>query len=51
MIEVSLTTEASNFKDAWLKLLPKLWQYVKTDCPELSDDFSEDVDLDELDDG
>ena len=51
MMEVALTTRAFKFRDAWLELLPKLWEYVKMDCPKLLQDCPEDEDADALDDG
>lgn len=51
MMEVALTTRAFKFRDAWLELLPKLWEYIKMDCPKLLKDCPEDEDADALDDG
>ncbi len=49
MLETSLITKCSQFQEAWLKLLPGIWEYNKG-LPDIVKAY-DDLDMDDLDDG
>jgi len=48
MMEMNLTAETDRHKEAWLQILPKLWEFTPK-IPNIIEQFEEDIELDELD--
>ena len=42
MIETYLITKAHEYREAWNKLLPSMWDWVKEDCSDVLCDQEED---------
>ena len=52
MIEASLITRCDGYEQAWIELLPTLWQYTITNCKgDLTAQGLDDKDLESMEDG